>query len=487
MKRKISKIIASILFVIVFALLTSIRTISAELTIIEPEGIDYDFIGINAVNNKGEVAGTVTKLIPGGYEPDEVHAFTWSKDKGFKLLNMGTDEKIWTWANDINENGDIVGDMAIISDYGYYESYSAFLYTEDSGMISLKPLLGEGFSGAGGINNQGQITGSRSTESGSSTAFLLEDGMIRDLGSLGSGHYSYSGGAAINNLGHIVGDSMTDDFEGHAFKWTKDNGMRDLGTLPGRTESWAIGINDKNEVVGNSWRYECAEDECYAVDHYAFFWSEEKGMMNIGTLPGMNYSQATAINNKGQLVGICEKQDPGGFPLDSAAFIYSEDSGMIDFGEMIGEPYILWVTDINDHGQVTGMGYSPENFIPFAFLWTPPLKEVTIDIKPGGEPNAINKNGKGVISVAVLGGPDFNVKDIDFASLRLEELLKIKAVKNDILLINYEDVNEDEYQDLVAQFENADIFSEDDTIATLTGNLNDGTSIIGTDSIRIIP
>lgn len=487
MKRIISKLRASIFIVIIIVLLLSVQIVSAELTIIEPEGIDYDYIGVSAVNNKGEVAGTVTKLLPGGYEPVEVRAFSWSKDKGFKLLSMDTDEKIWAWANDINENGDIVGDIAMVNDYGDYESHSAFLYTENSGMTSLKPILGEGFSGAGGINNLGQITGWRTTEAGMTTAFLLQDGVVIDLGSLGSRQYCFSGGAAINNLGHIVGDSMTDDFEDHAFKWTKDNGMTDLGTLPGRTESRAEDINDKNEVVGNSWRYECVEEECYAIDHYAFFWSEEKGMINLGMLPGWNYSQATAINNKGQIVGICEKQDEEGIATEWAAFIYSEDKGMVDFGEMIGETDISWVTDINDSGQVTGMGYSPENFVPFAFLWTPPAKEVAIDIKPGGGPNNINKKGKGVIPVAIFGGPDFSVKDIDPASLRLEELLKIKENKKGTLLINYEKVNEDEYEDLVVKFENAGIFSGDDTIATMTGNLYDGTSIVGTDSIRIIP
>jgi probable HAF family extracellular repeat protein len=353
-------------------------------------------------------------------------------------------------------------------------------------MIDLGPILGEGFSGARGINNQGQIAGWRSLPDWSSTAFLLEDGEVTDLGSLGSGGYEYSVADAINNFGHIVGESMIDDFE-HAFKWTNDNGMRDLGTLPGRTESWAVDINDKNEVVGSSWRYECFEDECYSVDDCAFLWNEEEGIMNLETFPEWNYSQANAINNKGQIVGIWEQQDEEGFPLDWGTFIYSKDQGMIDFGELIGLPYTSWVSDINDRGQVLGEGYSPGSFFPFAFLWTPPPKEVTIDIKPGGEPNSINKNGRGVIPVAVFGSPDFIIKDIDPASLRLEGLLKIKTNQNGILLVNYENVNEDEYEDLVVQFENDDIFSEDDTIATLTGNLNDGTSIIGTDSIRIVP
>lgn len=38
----------------------------------------------------------------------------------------------------------------------------------------------------------------------------------------------------------------------HAFLWTRQHGMRDLGTLPGDVASGAVAINDRGEVVGTS-------------------------------------------------------------------------------------------------------------------------------------------------------------------------------------------------------------------------------------------
>ncbi|MGA1790559.1 MAG: hypothetical protein ACMUIM_03660 [bacterium] len=499
MKMITCKQIIFIFFAILFVLLSSIRMVSAEFIIIEHEGMDFDDIGVSAVNNQGEVAGTATKFIPDSYEPMEVCAFIWSKDEGFRLLSMDTDEKIWTWANDINENGDIVGDMAKVTQDGEYESFSGFLYTEDSGMIDLKSLLGGDFSGATGINDQGQITGWRSTEMGG-TAFILEDGIVRDLGSLGSGGYNeFSGANAINNPGHIVGSSMTNLFEEHAFKWMEDTEMMDLGTLPDRTESCAEDINDRNEVVGYSYRYEYFEGDYYAVDLYGFLWNEEEDMIDLGALPGCNSSQPTAINNNGDIAGISMYVDDLGFPvLDEydfpvrwAAFIYSEDHGMVDFGEMIGVPNIFWVTDINDHGQVIGMGTDPDSG-PFfySFIWTPEIeaREVRIDIRPRSQINWINKYGFGLIPVAVFGDSDVNVRDIDLESLRLQEVLKIKTLCfTDIPLVWFMDLDRDGHKDLIAFFSNGRVFSDGDTSATLTGNLNDGTLIKGTDTILIVP
>jgi transposase InsO family protein len=41
-------------------------------------------------------------------------------------------------------------------------------------------------------------------------------------------------------------------FFAHAFLWTKEGGMRDLGTLPGDAKSQALGINGRRQVVGLS-------------------------------------------------------------------------------------------------------------------------------------------------------------------------------------------------------------------------------------------
>ena len=38
----------------------------------------------------------------------------------------------------------------------------------------------------------------------------------------------------------------------HAFSWTRADGMVDLGVLPGDNYSKASGVNDRGEVAGNS-------------------------------------------------------------------------------------------------------------------------------------------------------------------------------------------------------------------------------------------
>jgi hypothetical protein len=118
----------------------------------------------------------------------------------------------------------------------------------------------------------------------------------------------------------------------------------------------------------------------------------------------------------------------------------------------------------------------------------PEVVEVTVDIKPGSEPNCINNDGHGVIPVAVLGSADFSVRQIDPMSVALAALT-IKVVgKNEKLLVHYEDVNGDGQEDLVAQVEDMDgVFSVGDSTATLTGTLYDGTLIEGTDSLCIVP
>jgi hypothetical protein len=79
---------------------------------------------------------------------------------------------------------------------------------------------------------------------------------------------------------------------------------------------------------------------------------------------------------------------------------------------------------------------------------------------------------------------------IDPASVKLEGL-DIKAVgKSNKLLAHIEDVNpdEDDFDDLIVQIEDQDgVFSEGSSIATVSGNLFDGTSFQGTDEICIVP
>ena len=65
---------------------------------------------------------------------------------------------------------------------------------------------------------------------------------------------------AINDRGQVVGWSQTKAKDkygepiAHAFLW-QNGRMRDLGTLPGESNSGATAINERGQVVGSSGDY----------------------------------------------------------------------------------------------------------------------------------------------------------------------------------------------------------------------------------------
>lgn len=113
---------------------------------------------------------------------------------------------------------------------------------------------------------------------------------------------------------------------------------------------------------------------------------------------------------------------------------------------------------------------------------------VTIDIKPGSDPNCFNPNGHGVVPAAILGGPAFSVDDVDVSTLSLEGMTAKAAAKGGGPLAHYEDVNGDGYVDLVVQFDESGFSLDEGAVsATLTGKLSSGLPISGSDSICIRP
>lgn len=136
---------------------------------------------------------------------------------------------------------------------------------------------------------------------------------------------------------------------------------------------------------------------------------------------------------------------------------------------------------------------------------------VHLDIKPGSCPNPLNihpctkerKNGKkpeGVLPVAILGGPNFDVRDVDLSSLRLEGVAPLRH--------SYEDVtrpasgNEecdcttrgpDGIMDLALKFSRQEIVATfgpvedgDELALTVAGFLVDGTPFEASDCVTIV-
>jgi probable HAF family extracellular repeat protein len=150
--------------------------------------------------------------------------------------------------------------------------FEAVVWGPGQGEIhKLRPLPGDTVGIGLWINDKGQVVG-QSGSCGNTQlppiavgphAVLWENGSVTDLGNLGGKCLTPCRGAAlgplgntalyINNQGQVVGASALEGEKTmHAFLWTREAGMKDLGTVKGDYASVALGINDQGEVVGAS-------------------------------------------------------------------------------------------------------------------------------------------------------------------------------------------------------------------------------------------
>ena len=108
----------------------------------------------------------------------------------------------------------------------------------------------------------------------------------------------------ISNQGQVVGFSdLPGDASFHAFLWTEDKGMQDLGTLPGDVFSGGDGNNDKGQVVG----FSCNAD--FSICR-AFLW-QNGTMTDLNTLipaSPLSLFEAFGINSRGEITGVAIDQ-----------------------------------------------------------------------------------------------------------------------------------------------------------------------------------
>jgi probable HAF family extracellular repeat protein len=163
-----------------------------------------------------------------------------------------------------------------------------------------------------GINDDGQVAGASGAcsainpDSGvyilSRHALLWDKGTVTDLGNLGGTGAGGPGNYALelNNQGQVVGVSdLKGDTYSHAFLWTRETGMQDLGTLPSDVNSAGLGINERGDVVGVS---------LDASGNPRAFLRENGGMTDLNTLIPVDSPlyllAAHGINSLGEIVGF---------------------------------------------------------------------------------------------------------------------------------------------------------------------------------------
>jgi probable HAF family extracellular repeat protein len=189
--------------------------------------------------------------------------------------------------------------------------------------------------------------------------FWGHDGVITDIGALPDTYFAYP--FAVNNRGEVVGQGLNtipdaysiygQGYQARAFYW-KNGMMQDLGTLGTGTDAVAGMINERGQVVGVSYTNAIPSAVCanfgYPLATGSFIWDNKSGMSDIGGLGG-TCTLATDLNNRSQIVGV------SALTGDSLThpFVWDAATGVTDLmGASNG--FSGYADAINDGGQIVG-------------------------------------------------------------------------------------------------------------------------------------
>ncbi len=254
------------------------------------------------------------------------------------------------------------------------------------------PSLG-GTSRGNAISDHGLVAGYSTLPGGQARhAALWHDGSLADLGTLGGPNSSVPW-PGLNDRGVAAGiaemaaiDPLGEDWSCSAFfpsvthhvcrgfVWESGR-MTALPTLGG-TNGFATGVNSRGLVVG--WAETPVHDPtCNApqmLQFRAVVWDPKHGTTTeLRPLPGDSTSAATAINARGQVVGISGACDVAVGEFSARHMVLWDHGRATDLGSLGG---VAWNTPmaINARGDVVGFSDLPgdANGVSnsHAFLWT---------------------------------------------------------------------------------------------------------------------
>jgi len=299
--------------------------------------------------------------------------------------------------------------------------------------IAYLPTLGGSRNRPGGLNNRGWVAGFVNRPGNATrVAALWRDGSLDTLGTLG-GPNSNVQWPGLSNNGMVAGIAETADLDplheewsctaffptvtGHicrGFVW-EDGVLTTLPTLGGH-QGFATGVNSRGQAIGGA-ETAVHDPTCNApqvLQFRAVLWEPTKGrMQQLPPLPGDSTSAATAINSRGQVVGISGDCDIAVGQLSARHSVLWENGTPTNIGDLGGD---AWHTpmDINERGDVVGFSNPPGpgdpegEFIAHAFFWDKHSDQaIDIGVLDGdsfSEAFAINSRGQ-VVGVS-FGGPN---------------------------------------------------------------------------------
>ena len=262
--------------------------------------------------------------------------------------------------------------------------------------VSTFPGLGGTSNGGNSINDQTWVAGYARLPNRNRHAALWRNSSLTDLFTLGGPNSSVTWNVK-NTAGIIVGISQTADPEPLGESWSsaafysspnnvgyinlgfvwQNNQMRGLPPFPGGNNGFATGANNLGQVVG--WAENGVHDpNCCCTQVLQFrpaVWTlgPPDQIQDLPLIPGDSSGAATAINDKGQIVGISGICDQAVGRHTAKHAVLWENGTVTDIYPNPPAPWWNTPTAINQRGDVVGFAGDPafvEGDIVHAFMWT---------------------------------------------------------------------------------------------------------------------
>jgi probable HAF family extracellular repeat protein len=246
------------------------------------------------------------------------------------------------WATGINNLGRIVGTTSFIG------SMSMPYIQEGGSMVSVLPPGAES-GGAMGLNAAGNFAINASSSSGS-TVYLWNNGSFEQMPLLSD--YIYGNAIDINDFNQMVGVCSTLSSQ-RAVIWSGGI-VIPIGDAFGAVSSAGMGLNNLGEVVGHF------QQGDYITP---FLWKDMVGQA-LPRVPGDVSSGATDVNDSGWIVGF------GSYGTGGFAILWDENLQPYDLNTLIDPLFaagweLQMATALNNKGQIVGYGMLNGNYRGF--------------------------------------------------------------------------------------------------------------------------
>jgi probable HAF family extracellular repeat protein len=343
--------------------------------------------GAFSINDVGWAAGISE---PPGDAYDR--AFLWRGEEATDLGSLGGNNSTVAFPNK-NNSGWLVGESETSDADPYQENFCGFICSSSTGclpfnqfcrgflwrsetneMVALPPLPGGNNSAGYGLNNQGQMVGA------------AENG-VQDPTCVAPQVFDF------------VGVVWSLDRDGVPFI------SQQLPPIAGDAVSAAVGIDQHGNAIGASGP--CVPSVGPGIGAHAVLWQSGQAI-DLGNLGGTMNNIATAINQRGQVVGFSD------LPGDSVAHGFLWERGVMkDIGTLRPDDTLTVPEYINDRDEVVGFSCGPsETMSCHGFHWQAGVMIDLNSVLPANSPllivNAADINSRGEIAIQAY---DSNVGD----------------------------------------------------------------------------